>query len=69
MNERIRKLYVQAAYVETLDGLFPRETFDTEKFAELLIRECAKVAFNDWCESTNEESSQMAILKHFGVKE
>jgi hypothetical protein len=39
------------------------------KFAELIVRECAKVAFNDWCEGTNEESSQMAILKHFGIKE
>lgn len=39
MNERIRKLYVQAAYVETPDGLFPREAFDHEKFAELIVRD------------------------------
>ncbi len=42
---------------------------EVEGLIELIVRECAKVAFNDWCEGTNEESSQMAILKHFGVEE
>lgn len=42
---------------------------EIEGLIELVVRECAKVAFNDWCEGTNEESSQMAILKHFGVEE
>lgn len=41
--------------------------FSKEKFAELIVRECGKVAFDDWCEGTNEYSSQIAILKHFNV--
>lgn len=44
------------------------ELYTRYKFAELIVQECAKVAFNDWCDGTNEGSSQMAILKHFGVK-
>jgi hypothetical protein len=57
-------------YGETIDDehyFMYRE--EVEGLIELIVRECAKVAFNDWCEGTNEESSQMAILKHFGVEE
>jgi hypothetical protein len=70
MNERIRELMAQATkVVEPNDPDYRHELFDKEKFAELIILECAKVAFNDWCDGTNEGSSQMAILKHFGVAE
>ena len=74
MNERIRKLAIGCAI--QLDWDFPSDpkeyTFSSvgvEKFAELIVRECAKVAFDDWCDGTNEGSSQIAILKHFGVEE
>ena len=75
MNERIRKLAEQAGIAVWGDAVYmyhPNDTLDStvmEKFAELIVQECAKVAFNDWCDGTNEGSSQMAILKHFGVKE
>ena len=74
MNERIKELAVQAEeysykeYAKRETG-YTREDFFTKKFAELIVRECAKVAFNDWCDGTNEGSSEQAILKHFGVAE
>lgn len=40
MNERIEELFQQAMHVEEPEGLFPREVFDEQKFAELIIREC-----------------------------
>jgi len=72
MNERIQELIKQATHVEEPDGLFPREVFDKEKFAELIVRECAK-ALDDklanpngasmaWCDGSD-------LLEHFGVKE
>lgn len=42
-----------------------------EKFAELIVRECAKEAFNFWCyqDDSNDESAQSHIKKHFGIEE
>ena len=68
MNERIRELIIQTD--EWLENNAQSNRYEREiKFAELIVQECAKVAFNDWCDGTNEGSSQMAILKHFGVAE
>lgn len=41
-----------------------------EKFAELIVRECAKEAFNFWCyqDDCNDESAQSHIKKHFGIE-
>ena len=44
MNERIRELAEQAIRIEESDELYPREVFDREKFAELIVRECMEVA-------------------------
>ena len=49
MNERIQELYRQAFVPHTTtcpDNNMPYETvlFSTEKFAELLVRECLKIA-------------------------
>ena len=74
MNERIRELEEQAsifAYTE-----YPKQTMATfftnksveqlfnEKFAELIVRECAKVVF----EKTGPKSA-LNVLEHFGVEE
>ena len=71
MNERIRELAEQAkgfvdlnqhvggekgCMVYTYDGL--------EKFAELIVRECASVVF----EKTGPKSA-LNVLEHFGVEE
>lgn len=71
MNERIRELAKESGYVYHVGGTIPYFEFSNnqlEKFAELIVRECARVAFDDWCEGTNESSSEMAIKKHFGVE-
>ena len=59
MNERIRELIKQATHVEEPDGLFPREVFDEQKFAELIVRECIDVV--PW-------QYEEKIKTHFGVK-
>ena len=57
MNERIRELAEQATHVEGPDGLFLREVLDHRKFAELIIRECASLAYD----------GPGGILEHFGL--
>ena len=68
MNERIRQLAIQAgATVDkgthpltgVVDGLFMKPN-GVEKFAELIIRECAQFTDSD---------IRKFILKHFGVEE
>ena len=63
MNERIRELSKQAGCY--YDGMGYGEG-NIEKFAELIIRECAKRV--DYWESRQGEHSD-DILKHFGVEE
>lgn len=46
MNERIRELAEQAIYIEE-EGLFPREVFDKEKFALLIIYDFLSELTND----------------------
>jgi len=69
MNERIRELRRQATLVETYtanDGsVHEGKSVDLEKFAELIIRECAKIA-----DSADESACEWIggnILTHFGV--
>ena len=82
MNERIQKLIEQAT--ETIDvseklGIPGTErVFNKEKFAELIIKECTKVA-REFVRTKNNElveevyispwQLQVAIEDHFGVKE
>jgi len=64
MNERIKEL--------ALECYSPYTNFDHEKFAELIVRECAE--FVDY-RLTNPDGASMAwcdgsdIKKHFGVEE
>jgi len=57
VNKRIKELAEQC-WDRRLDGLH----FDQEKFAELIVRECANYAFSD-------EQDHRAMLKQFGVEE
>ena len=62
MNERIKQLAEQATTIEYgADRGFDRVTFDKEKFAELIVRECALQCVH------NEDMD--LIEKHFGVEE
>ena len=66
MNERIRLLAEQARKhfpkTETSGEFW---VFDEQKFAELIVRECADVAFLE----ANSRKTQRAVLQHFGVEE
>ena len=56
MNERIRQL-AEYATTEESDGW---KYFDKEKFAELIVRECADLVADD--------DNAFDVLKHFGVE-
>ena len=77
MNERIEELMAQA-------GIYQPERFDgvdgsnqLEKFAELIVRECARVAIEKQTENdvvgivskNPAKDFAYALIKHFGVKE
>jgi hypothetical protein len=64
MNERIRELLSQAGvHYEVM----PKDTA-YEKFAELIVRECAGVGYDaSYYECAMNVSNK--ILEHFGVKE
>ena len=71
MNERIRQLAEQATtYIDPSANDGVCWNFDKEKFAELIVRECAEFA-----DEHNEESEGVTLgvgrelKKHFGVEE
>lgn len=72
MNERIKELINESTTIEYgVDNGFDRVTFDKEKFAELLIRECSHIA---WLYDEPKLSGPGAMIskmieKHFGVEE
>ena len=81
MNERIKKLVKQAGLtfvnsitddnediecVADTNGGLPCST-ELEKFAELIVRECADICYNR--DYTNGSAYGEAIEEHFGVEE
>jgi hypothetical protein len=75
MNERIKELakeaglVADATYAKAPDAIWLREY--NKKFAELIVRECAKVAWYHTPDTEELEYSHLIedkILKHFGVK-
>ncbi len=78
MNEQIRKLAKEAgAHISTRNLMSnPPQHVETmelwddriEKFAELIVRECAGVALNHHLYGLPETSADTAIKTHFGVE-
>jgi hypothetical protein len=63
MNERIKELAEQCTdYVYGEGGSY--EMFDKEKFAELIIKECA--SHLNW---VGDDAAGIELLEHFGVEE
>ena len=60
MNERITLLALKASDPKT-------GWLDRQKFAELIVRECANRA--SWAQDTGEKDIGGEVLKHFGVEE
>ena len=93
MNERIKELYNQSgglvrmyegkltyfpAYQKNVgDGNFEFSSFDPEKFAELIVRECAQAfeaEVDTWkqmhpYQGSIKRQGTKAIKQHFGVEE
>jgi hypothetical protein len=73
MNERIADVIIEAmdAIPEHMEFNIPKEFM--EKFAELIVRECAKIANSQFEAATglNDRDSWTAaeMKKHFGVQE
>jgi len=66
MNERIRELALQAG-MNIVDDKFSTYGEFAEKFAQLIVRECAHVA--DVADENKCEWIGGNILTHFGVEE
>ena len=67
MNERIKELEKQC-WSHRVDGVLVdgHLHFDTQKFAELIVRECADIG-QRYADGNYEVPNQ--ILEHFGVEE
>jgi hypothetical protein len=67
-NERIRELINEATSFKEGDteGKYDIEVFDKEKFAELIVRECAEVGSK--FSQAHPLDIQYQIKRHFGVE-
>lgn len=67
MNERIRELAKESGYVYHVGGTVPYFEFSNnqlEKFAQLILFECVKIAV-----FRGDATTGRAIKEHFGVEE
>jgi hypothetical protein len=65
VNERIEELAEQCGFRSNPNVYDRNQSFDIEKFAELIVRECADIA------SINQHQYNSVgkyVLKHFGVE-
>ena len=79
MNEQVEKLARECGAWNQVYGnrnFMIDEHFDIEKFAELIVRECAKVCddldIDDWGDKSFDDGTyycSRAIKQHFGVEE
>ena len=66
MNKHIAKLYDEAIVLNGNSDYIAGE-LDVEKFAELIVRECATVQHKRFCE--HGDVSWDILMEHFGVRE
>jgi hypothetical protein len=72
MNERIKELAEQCGFKSNPDIYDRNQSFDIEKFAELIVRECLNQCYN---RGMNDElyagqlKAATYIEEHFGVEE
>ncbi len=67
MNERIKKLYDRCFVV--LENDTPNTGFNVNKFAELIVQECAQVVEEArWMVPPSQEQIARSIKRHFGVE-
>jgi hypothetical protein len=66
MNERIRLLALEAGYTKDMFGVGHWDMPECKKFAELIVKECAK-QLNDG--DLNGMWAKSVLYEHFGVEE
>jgi len=65
MNERIRELAEQCRFeIQGINCEVLGQGFDEERFAELIVRECAEVVY-----SRSGHATPQDLYEHFGVEE
>ena len=64
MNERIREVWLKAARADSDPDNWDTQEQFIEKFAELIVRECARVV----SEKIGPKSA-LDVLEHFGVEQ
>ena len=72
MNERIRELLEQSTNPPWDGEPGPMNEFNLEKFAELIVKQCAGVAEVSMSISSHPDDRltvKNSVLKHFGVDE
>ena len=67
MNERIKELVKQATTIEEHKWGVSYDNFNKEKFAELIVRECARIA--DMVSENKTDCVGDNIMVYFGVEE
>jgi hypothetical protein len=63
MNERLKELAIQVIGDYSYGDYWPFFEEELEKFAELIVRECADVALRE------DHDPSDCILKHFGIEQ
>ncbi len=68
MNERIKELAIEAGYMEDAFGIGHWDMPECKNFAQLIVRECAKVAGDFEYARLHDSLVEDKILQHFGVE-
>ena len=67
MNERIKELAIEAGYMEDSFGIGHWDMPECKNFAELIVRECAKVAGDFEYARLHDSLVEDKVLEHFGI--
>jgi hypothetical protein len=68
MNERIKELAAQSGFRSNPDVYDRNQSFDIEKFAELIVNECAGLFPLTFTDERYQRRIDKTIKKHFGVE-
>ncbi len=68
MNKRIKELAEQAGYTKDMFGVGHWDMLEFQKFAELIVRECAEQVKNLRVNDYGISGAEI-IREHFGVEE
>ena len=68
MNKRIRELYNQSLVVQNDDAQWIESELDSEKFAQLIVRECVGIVADAVDHREPASTYVDKIKEHFGVE-